>query len=392
MQHQTADISITEFAQGFLRSAIQRFPALQPRLEMALYALPDEEELRRYCASVILGQFGQLLFHDLNIFDSASGGNSVFLPGVDFRWFFEAIDDSDTAAKEAIWDAIRRLTVMVSLSTDPNDYRFKDLQNDFLQTMDPEEVSERIQAFLQTMGPEFADASSAMDDDEEFTDGPRRRSATHQHCFDWANKLSSMKMGALLSEVIDRVRTQFPDIYEGMMQMQQEIDAQGPRYVSPKEQMQLFQKFMKDHSDRWGDIMKMMHDMLQDKIRRGEVKEEELRRETMQILQKLSKMDKADRKDYLEQAIRAGKAKPNAKINMTVINNRLAAETMKEKLRQKLKERKDASADLAYCTSDENVSIWNNINAGKDDALDALVQSIEQKTSNVQRKTKPKKR
>jgi hypothetical protein len=196
------------------------------------------------------------------------------------------------------------------------------------------------------------------------------------------------------------VRTHFPDIYEGMLRLQQEIDANGQGgYISPKEQMQLFQQFMKTHSERWGDIMKMMQDMLQDKIRRGEVQEEELRRETIQILSRLAKMDKHDRKDYLDQAIKAGKVRPDAKLNMTMINNQLAAETMKQKLRAKLHQRRQADVppDTTFCDSPENVQRWKDIDSGsgsykeRNAALDALVQSIESKTP-ARKPHKPRKR
>lgn len=314
----------TEFANRFFKQATETFPERKTVLTIAYYALPAEAELKDYCARHLLPFLGQILAHDTGLF--AMLEDTCFLPGVEFGYFFDPRRNRPTEVLQGLWTAVDELLALVLQHVDPHDPKYRNLKNDFLQTMDEEFVQERLRELMKTI--------EEMDlEEEEELNGPQQR-RSFERSVDWANKLSGMKIGALVEEIMSMIQTEFPDIYAELVEMQKRVEGDGQS--TAKVAFQLFQEYMKRNSQRWREVMGMMQKVLQKKIDNNEVSAEQLMRESTEVLAKLGGMSKQELKKHYEQL--AGKLLPkNSQVNISSMKQKMNRDIQRARLREKAK-------------------------------------------------------
>lgn len=361
---------LTDFALTFIDQAVTTFPALQPRLQLAKFALPDEAQILEYCVQHVMPHCGYILFANLQLFDDLEVG-TCFLPGIDFRWFFEAT--TDAAVHEAVWKSIRDLFCLVSSIANPHDSKYTHLHNDFLQAMDPDEVRTRIEEM-------FASFDNDRADESEMRDGPQTtRSERSERCFAWAQRLSGMKMGRLVNDLVDMIRERFPDMFAELEQMQRDLEQRHGSNPSGKLAMSVFYEYMKNNAARWRDVMAVMRDVIKSKIDKGEINQQELVDESMAMMKEMAGMSKEEQRAFFKKTFE-GMLPKGAQLNVSAMKQKLALQETRERLRAKAARAAVAATNLPKADA-ANAVFYANLStlshADQQSELDRLVQSIE---------------
>lgn len=385
---------------------------------------PVLEEIFMYFTKVFPERFFDILYQNDDIFKPDSDVNVCFLPNIDFKQFYNCEGVSENT-RNAIWKYLQLVLVSI-LGSIQDKKHFGDTMNMFdgvdetvlqeklAETIDGisdffkhlgvnpdtdddcpdlvnEEMFEEMHKKMAEMGGENAektfgeffsaytnanaDANSNADaSTEDKSQSMPRAEDLHEHL----KGLFDGKIGSLAKELAEEISSDMQDMFgEDTQNIRSTQDLLKKMVKNPKKIM---------------DLMKTIGNKLQQKMKSGEISEQDIMKEAGEILGKMKGMGGKDGKDFTEMfknltKTMGGGMGGKTKMNMGALNqfskNLATKERLQAKLEQKRAERAAAAVmdPAAHITADPT-------------AQNSYVFSLdnEEKQEKSYRKTEPKKK
>jgi hypothetical protein len=385
----------------------------------------EYEKLYAHCLAIYPERFFDIMYTNADIFDSGSKHNVDFLPDVDFRLLFNCPGVSEKT-KTSIWKYLQLiLFTAVGSVNDPK--RFGDAANIF-EAMDENELQSKMAETLESVGEFFknmeyedassADASSAdagreadenanmgAEDTAEGTEGSDAEELSnamkdifeslHKNAGKTANgekpglklpnpevlkehlkTLLDGKIGKLAKEFTDEFTHDLKDFFD-------ETDE-----VNMKSSKDVLMKLIKDPK-KMVLILKKITTKLQERMKRGDISQEELMGEMAGLMEKMKDMgggaDFADMMKGLagtpfmkmfEKGMGGG-----AKMDMNKLNQMSKQAEMKERLRKKMEMKKKAQQAVPLASAPlDPVSKTNVIPVGDKNYVVKIGTEVQEKS------------
>jgi ribosomal protein L12E/L44/L45/RPP1/RPP2 len=374
----------------FLRDLSTTFPEFANLWEHWLIPGENMKELFNYCFTVYPERFFDILYQNDDIFSSSSEINTLFLPNVEFKILFSITDITENT-KKTMWKYLQliMITIMSSIKTSAS---FGDAASIF-EGINEEELQSKLSETIEGLGNFFKnishqnDAESETDEHEEFAkkfadgfqspemekvfeemfgsaasaaaagagaeaDASADASADadeRQNTFNFDSSsmpnvdelhghikgLFDGKIGSLAKELAEELSGEVMDIFND--------DGDG----EVKSTGDILKKMMKNPKQIM-DLVKKISGKLDNKMKNGNISQEELMKEAGDLLSKMKGMGNGKEfQDMMKNmmknmnpmmgAMMGGK---NAKMDMNKVNNAVAKNTHKERMLKKLEEKR----------------------------------------------------
>jgi hypothetical protein len=323
-----------------------------------------------HCMDVYPERFFDILYQNDDIFHLDSTTNTFFLPNVDFKLLFNCPNVSE-ATKNTMWKYIQLvLFTIVGNIRDKSDFGrsanlFEGMDEGVLQekltdamknmteffrnmpTTSSSSSSEGADAnegssseertgeeagkdFFEKMAKEFEQRSSSGGEEGENRNIPNPEDI-HNHL----KGLFEGKLGSLAKELIEELSEELKDTFN-----MEDMNATS----NPKE---VFAKMMKN-PEKFMKIVKKINERFQEKMKRGDISQEEIMKEAGDMLKKLKEMggNSKEMNDMFKNMAKSmgqpvGK---NTKVDVNAMNRMMKSNDIKERLRAKMTAKKAASS------------------------------------------------
>jgi hypothetical protein len=329
--------------------------------------MEEQEELFLFFTKVFPERFFDILYQNDDIFAKDSGSSTVFLPNVDFKILFHCGNITENT-KKAIWKYLQLILISV-LNSVQNKKTFGDAANlfegfdenviqeklnetiegisEFFKTLgkteanntpgtsekqgdssqfNPEEMFEKMMDDMSKGESPFGNSESPLGSDK--TAGMPNAEELHEHL----KGLFDGKIGSLAKEMAEEISEDMKEIFD-----------QGD--MSDVRSTQDILKKMVKNPTKMMDLMKNIGSKLQNKMKSGEISEEEIMKEASELMCKMKGMTGgqggfADIMKNMAQGLAGGKAK----FNMGAFNRMEKQLSNKERLMAKLEQKRNDKA------------------------------------------------
>ena len=308
----------------------------------------EYERLHQHFLAVFPERFFDIINSNNEIFSETSDANTMFLPDVDFKLLFNCEGVSENT-KTSMWKYLQLLlfTVLGSVKDTSN---FGDALNMF-ESMDENDLQNKMKETMDGLGKFFESAqetpsasASAQDEDSE----PRpfklpKPEVLHEHM----KTLMEGKLGKLAKELTEEFTEDLKDVFD-------ESD-------SNKSIKDIMAQIMKDPKKIMA-IMKKITDKLQNKMKSGDISQDELMKEVSGIVEKFKAMGGGE--DIMKHFAKGPFAKmfQNMAGNAQTISKHSA---MKDRLRKKMEEKQKRAAITAALQAQAPMQAPNQLEAPK---------------------------
>ena len=292
----------------------------------------EYERLQQHFLAVFPERFFDIMNSNTEIFSQTSEANTMFLPDVDFKLLFNCEGVSENT-KTSMWKYLQLLlfTVLGSVKDTSN---FGDALNMF-ESMDENDLQNKMKETMDGLG-EFFERTSVPEQEqnaaeEESTSDDQRPfklpkpEVLHEHM----KTLMEGKLGKLAKELTEEFTEDLKDVFD---------ESDNNRSIKD-----IMAQIMKDPKKIMA-IMKKITDKLQNKMKTGDISQEELMKEVSGIVEKFKAMGGGE--DIMKHFAKGPFAKmfQNMAGNAQTISKHSA---MKERLRKKMEEKQKRSAITA---------------------------------------------
>ena len=332
-----------------------------------------------HCMDVYPERFFDILYQNDDIFDLDSNTNTFFLPNVDFKLLFKCPNISEST-KNTMWKYIQLiLFTIIGTIRDKSDFgksmnlfegmdetelqeKLTDAMKnmtEFFKNVSPNPGSEgedqsqsdtnhdKASEFFENMSKEFEKAQEQGETFEKEGSGSREM-PNMPNPEDIHNHLKGLfdgKLGILAKELMEELSDELKDTFD-----MNDMNPNG----NPKE---IFAKLMKN-PDKMMKIVKKIHTRFQEKIKKGDISQEEIMKEAGDMLKKLKEMggNSKEMNDMFKNMAKSmgqpvGK---NTKVDVNAMNRMMKSQDIKDRLRAKMAQKQAATA-----TSDPNFELQN---------------------------------
>ena len=281
----------------FKTDLLNTFPELEESLKIS------DDEMFAHCSDVYPKIFFELLYENMTLFKEPR----FLLPGVDFTVLMN--ENVSEKTKKTIWKYLQLLLFSVVEKVD-NKESFGDTSKVF-EAIKEEDLHKKIMETMDEMKNLFGeDFSSNMDASGEFMDTEKIKSHL--------DGLMNGKIGSLAKEIATEASKELGDI-------ENPEEFMGALMKNPKKIM---------------DLVKNIGGKLEDKIKKGDLKESELLEEAKEIMEKMK--DMPGMKEMMSKMGMGGKMDFKAMANK--IQENLKMSKTKERLNKKREDRAKAKS------------------------------------------------
>ena len=338
----------------------------------------DETELNhlfQYCMLFYPERFFDILYKNEEIFKNDNPTKTLFLPNVEFKALYNC-DGVSQKTRDTIWKYLQ--LILFSVVQVMKDSSLFGKSVDMFQNVDAEDLRSKLDEVVSNMTELFvnfeniadelngaadacddemgeddiagaADASEDDDDDDEKKGGFRPftkfdAEKLHSHI----NNLLNGKIGSLAKELAEDVSREFSDEVSQM----EEGMASGGNFDTKT----LLSKMIKN-PEKMCNLVKKIGGKLDEKMKSGEVSQEELMKEAADIMEKMKDIPgMKDMKSILKQFGKglggmAGGLGKDVRVDTNAMNNMSKNAQMKEKLRARLEAKKRAQVEAALAAA-----------------------------------------
>ena len=232
-----------------------------------------------HASKVFPERFFDILYQNMEIFQSDT--NTEFLPGIDFKVFFNCEDVSEDT-KKTLWKYLQ-LMLFIVVENVQDKSMFGDASNMF-EGINQDELQSKLSEAMNGLGDLFKNIGK-MGEPSDDTEEPDETSKKFAEGFadkmgglpdlkgiqEKLNKLFEGKIGALAKEMAEELTNDFTDVFGEDMES---------KHANPQEVMK---QLMKDPQKLMG-LMKKVSGKLNSKMESGEISKEELMKEASDIL------------------------------------------------------------------------------------------------------------
>ena len=320
-----------------------------------------------HCMDVYPERFFDILYQNDEIFHLDSTTNTFFLPNVDFKLLFNCPNVSE-ATKNTMWKYIQLvLFTIVGNIRDKSDFGksanlFEGMDESVLQEKLTEAMKNMTEffrntatsfpsegegesedknsnspldggdAFFEKMAKEFeqrstSSSSSTSGEGEGQNPNPNSNIPNPEDIHNHLKGLFEGKLGSLAKELIEELSEELKDTFN----MEDMNTTSNPKEV--------FAKMMKN-PDKFMKIVKKINERFQEKMKRGDISQEEIMKEAGDMLKKLKEMggNSKEMNDMFKNMAKSmgqpvGK---NTKVDVNAMNRLMKSNDIKERLRAKV--------------------------------------------------------
>ena len=333
--------------------------------------LPESEiqKLYDYCISIYPERFFDILYQNFDLFSSESTINTFFLPNVDFKILYNC-DNVSENTKKAIWKYLQLLlfTIVNSIKDKAN---FGDTMNLF-DGIDETELQNKLNETFSSIGdfsknmeenmkdssennedsdmqmPDMNDflkfaekmnsKNESENDDNEFPEMPempggfkfdRNSMPNPEELHGHLKGLFEGKIGTLAQELAEEISQDFGDILG---------DTNGEEPTSTQD---VLKKMMKNPK-KIMDLMKTVSSKLDKKMKDGDISKDEIMKEATEWMSKMKDMGGTDQFNEMFKNLtkNMGGLGKNMKIDQNALDRMTKTQAMKERMRNKLEQRR----------------------------------------------------
>lgn len=313
------------------------------------------QQLFEFCVATYPERFFDILYQNEDIFkkDAEVETNTTFLPNVEFKLLFHCQGVSENTRK-TIWKYLQLITMTV-LSAVKDKSNFGSTA-DMFNGMDEAELHEKLNEVMGGIGEFFSNMAQEQEGNESSTDAGASTSASDGSAGPNANPFAGTglpnadeihghlkglfdgKIGTLAKELAEEIGSDFADIM-----------GDSTSENSPKSTKEMLQKLMMNPG-KMTDLVKTVSDKLDKKMKNGDISQEEMMKEATDIINKMKEMSGGNTEQFSEMfktmAKGMGMSIPkNAKIDMNAMERMTAAQSTRDKLRQRMEQKKAMQAD-----------------------------------------------
>lgn len=327
--------------------------------------LPESEiqKLYDYCITVYPERFFDFLYQNSEIFNSDNTTNTFFLPNVDFKTLYNCDNVSENTRK-AIWKYLQLLLfTIVNSIKDKSDFGDtmnlfdgideNELQNklnetfssigDFFKNMEENinnnETGEDSEIPMPDMKDFFKFAEKMKEDaglDEDTESGmpggfkfDRNSMPNPEELHGHLKGLFEGKIGTLAQELAEEISQDFGDILGGNDEEQ------------PTSTQDVLKKMMKNPK-KIMDLMKTVSGKLDQKMKNGDISKDEIMKEATEWMSKMKDMGGTEQFNEMFKNLtkNMGGLGKNMKIDQNALDRMTKTQSMKERMRNKLEQRR----------------------------------------------------
>lgn len=310
-------------------------------------AMSDYETLFRYCVSKFPERFFDILYQNDDIFKTDSELNTVFLPGLDFKLLFNSEGVSD-ATKKSIWKYLQ-LILFTIVGTMKDSANFGDAMNMFAGIGEKDlhaklnETMEGMQDFFSKMGMGQGDSgakksSPTEDPADSGEDEPTASASDFNFNFD--------KMGGMPN--INEIHENLKGMFDGKIgslakELAEEISGDisgifGEEFEGASTTEDILKQIMKN-PQKMMSLVKMVGNKLNNKMKSGDISQDELMKEAGDLMEKMKNMGGADKFGEILKNMAKGLGK-GARVDTNAMNNKMKQTQLRERLKQRMQQKK----------------------------------------------------
>ena len=321
--------SFKKIVNEFLTDLLKTFPELIEDLDLNLlkiwkqegYTEEDQnssvETVIEYCEKIYPERFFDLLYQNNDIFTNEEI-NLFFLPGIDFRILWK--EDISNKTKEVMWKYLQ-LILFTIISGVSNGESFGDTAKLF-QAINQDEFKSKLEETMENMKNIFENNSS--DEEINLDDMPSAESV-HEH----VTGMMDGKLGALAKEIAEETANEM-DFDLG--------DGDDINQVND-----VFSKLLKD-PNKLMSMIKNVGNKLDEKLKRGDIKESELLEEATNLMAKMKEMPgMGNMQEMLSKMGLGSKGKINENAMKAQLQRNLRLAKQKEGMKNKVNKKNESN-------------------------------------------------
>ena len=305
-----------------------------------------------YCITILPERFFDILYQNEDIFKPDSTTNTLFLPGVDFKILYNCENVSDTI-HQTIWKYLQVL-LLSAIGSVKDKTNFGDAMNIF-DGVSEDELQDKLKETIDGLGSFFKASGLDTDDDEAPEGVPLNTSEeggdsnampdfdTFSKSFNFENMSGSAedlhghlknlfdgKIGSLAKEMAEEIAKDLGSL----------LGEDGEQITSTQD----FLKKMIRNPKKLMELMKSVSSRLNDKMKSGDISQEELMKEASEWMGKMKGMGGADQfgEVFKNLAKNMGGGGKNSKLDMNAMNRMFSKNARKERMVEKLEKLKEA--------------------------------------------------
>jgi hypothetical protein len=305
-----------------------------------------------YCITILPERFFDILYQNEDIFKPDSGVNTCFLPGIDFKLLFHCDNVSETI-HQSIWKYLQvlLLSVVGSIKDKTN---FGDAMNLF-DGVSEEDLQEKLKDTIDSLGAFFKASGIDKDDNEMPEDATFDGAEDHGNeegapDFDqFAKAFNFENMSGSAEDLHDHLKGLFDGKIGSLAkEMAEEIAKDlGSFFGEDGKNITSTQDFLKKmirNPKKLMELMKTVSGKINDKMKSGDISQDELMREASEWMGKMKDMGGADQfgEVFKNMAKNMGGLGKNTKFDMNAMNRMLNKNATKERMSAKLEKMKEA--------------------------------------------------
>jgi hypothetical protein len=327
----------------------------------------NTRELFVYISQVYPERFFDILYQNDDIFKEGCETETRFLPDVDFRMLFHCDGVSDKT-REAIWKYLQ-LILMTILKSVKDKGRFGDTANMF-DGVDETVLQEKLKETLEGIGEFFKgldvpesgfgseeDMNKAKEnmekmfqefssEDPESDNAPRAEMPGAEEIHEHLRGLFDGKIGSLAKEMAEEIAKDVENLFED--ELDQEARSANSQKTESQSTQDLLKKMMRNPK-KMMELMKTIGAKIQDKMKSGEISEEEIMKEASELMGKMKGMGGKGQfaeimKNMAKTMGQSGLGK-GAKFNTSAFQKMERQLATKERMQSKLEAKKLVSTD-----------------------------------------------
>ena len=365
------------------------------------------KDLYKYCLDVYPERFFDILYKNDLIFKEDNYDNTLFLPNLDFKLLYFCNGVTATT-QESIWKYLQLvLFTIIGSVKDKTEFgkamnMFEGVDEGELQTKMTEALSD-LGLFFQKMQDDVKEGAGESDyvfsekpnETGSGNDPPAENQDEMPNPEDLHNHLKGLfggKLGSLAQELMEELTSD----------LKQTLGLDTSDFEENSNPMDIFKKLMR-HPDKFMKLVQKIQGKFQDKMKSGDLSQEELMKEAGEMLQKMKEMggnSKQMHEMFQNMAKTMGGNGKNMKMDTGKFDRMMKAQTTRERMRANLEKRKEEEAKFSLDKSKDNGNlIYRPVGGDKsektmmtDDQIDKIAKSIGDVTESSTKKGKNKKK
>uniref|UniRef100_A0A6C0HK62 Uncharacterized protein n=1 Tax=viral metagenome TaxID=1070528 RepID=A0A6C0HK62_9ZZZZ len=360
--------------------------------------------LYMHCLVVYPERFFDILYQNEEMFDPKNKYNLQFLPGVDFYRLYHCTGVTKKT-RESMWKYIQ-LILFTIVGTLKDKAEFGDTMNLF-EGIDETELQEKLASAMGNIGDFFKEGNDEMQNTFESFANTFTKNETDDTMEEMFEKMGSMfdtssnevppqfdqnnmpdadnindhlkglfggKLGSLAKELMEELSE---DISESFG-----IDANSVNEnADPKE---VFKNLIR-HPDKFLKIVQKINTKFQDKMKAGDLSQEDIMREAGDMLRKMKEMggNSKEMKEMFQNMASAMGGGKNTRVDTNAIDRMMKMQSTKERLRSKLDKKKEANFVLES-TKDPNRFVYKQLDGGVEAQQRSGIKPVTETTTNAE--------